>query len=149
VVWSPDGSRLATIDSGGAVRLWDPVSAEELRNITVSGTAVAWSPDGSRLAVGQYDGRVEWWDPATGVRHGIVAPPGSKEVSALAWSLDGSALATGRTDGLVTVHNLVHGDRPVQLRLDEVIDIQWTRGGLAVAKSAGVTVLDVVGDPIR
>jgi WD40 repeat protein len=62
VVWSPDGSRLASFaPDDRTVRLWDPTSGTLLHTLdhTDQVTSVVWSPDGSRLASGSDDGTVE------------------------------------------------------------------------------------------
>ena len=79
VVWSPDGSRLATM--GAALRLhgdqmmriWDAETwaliAEFPGGIFTGDTfyanAIAWSPDGSKLASTSDDGRIILWDGET------------------------------------------------------------------------------------
>ena len=59
VVFSPDGTLLATASFGGGAKLWDPVSGKEL--FTLSGHlnavyGVDFRPDGSHLAVASRDG---------------------------------------------------------------------------------------------
>jgi WD40 repeat protein/serine/threonine protein kinase len=71
VVFSPDGTRLATSgpDPGGAPRLWDVATGRELRRFdrkmtgldgnvipAMWGGHIAWSPDGLRLAIGAANG---------------------------------------------------------------------------------------------
>ena len=53
VVFSPDGTRLATASFDGSAKLWDAVSGKEL--LTLSGHAanvfgVTFSPDGKTIA---------------------------------------------------------------------------------------------------
>jgi WD40 repeat protein len=60
VAFSPDDRRLAS--SGDSVRLWDPLTGEEVLHLEVDGIAeqVAFSPDGKRLAARA--GEVLLWD---------------------------------------------------------------------------------------
>jgi len=65
---SPDGRRIATMDIGGQVTIWDARSGR--RMVTVKegplfGT-LTFSPDGRFLAVGGEDQTIRVWDTATG-----------------------------------------------------------------------------------
>ncbi|WP_370418973.1 toll/interleukin-1 receptor domain-containing protein [Streptomyces sp. QH1-20] len=95
--WSPDGQRIATGQSDGNVRLWNPATLTPLR--TLSGgqrmiDSVEWSPSGDRIAAGSYGGTLHVWNTRTGT------PVGDRTfksvVSALSWSPDGNRLAVGR-----------------------------------------------------
>ncbi|MEU9013206.1 toll/interleukin-1 receptor domain-containing protein [Streptomyces sp. NPDC048479] len=94
--WSPDGSRIATGQSDGNVRVWNPATLTPLR--TLSGgqrmiESVEWSPSGDRIAAGAYGGTLHVWNTHTGT------PVGDRffnsGVSALSWSPDSNRLAVG------------------------------------------------------
>jgi WD40 repeat protein len=60
LAFSPDGSRMATIDDHGMLRVWDPVSGEllsEVSDLEQQGRAVEFSPNGQLLATA---GTAEW-----------------------------------------------------------------------------------------
>jgi WD40 repeat protein len=115
--YSPDSSRLATINEDNSVKLWDARIGQELFTLkghTFPVRCVAFSPDGARLAsasmsnmqFGQgryvYPGEVKVWDARTGQQ--LLALNGhTGGVSSLAFSPDGARLATGSEDGTVKV----------------------------------------------
>jgi WD40 repeat protein len=108
LVYSPDGRRLAAVDSCG-VRLWDIATGQQMHPMTghtASVTDVAFLPDGRRL-VGSAAGEMLLWDIATGrvvQEHrapqlrttGLMPIPGGREIHVISglgayftWSLEG------------------------------------------------------------
>lgn len=77
--WSPDGRRLATLDSENAIRLWDAASGQAVRAIPAPAPGgqrawipdererkrLVWSPDGKRLALA-VSTAIEVWDTDSG-----------------------------------------------------------------------------------
>jgi WD40 repeat protein/serine/threonine protein kinase len=64
VAFSPDGSRIATAETDGSVRLWDGTTGEEqlvLWGHRSEVASVAFSPDGSRLVSVGLDGTLLVW----------------------------------------------------------------------------------------
>ncbi|MDY3554341.1 sigma-70 family RNA polymerase sigma factor [Gemmata sp. JC717] len=121
LAWSPDGKSLATSDLGAKVaemqvRLWDPATGKELRQMQIKGSSgmaesLAFTADGQSLICGDNRGIIRLWDPATGSEKspaGLPGPVGYMAVSpdgkTLAFSTGGIALwdlAKGREIGML------------------------------------------------
>ncbi|NMB88166.1 MAG: WD40 repeat domain-containing protein, partial [Chloroflexi bacterium] len=77
-VFSPDGSRLATVSADGTARLWDSASGKLLHTLTGHHGWVlraAFSPDGARLITSGEDNSLRLWDVATGEELGAFPNP--------------------------------------------------------------------------
>ncbi|MEO8953572.1 MAG: protein kinase [Ktedonobacteraceae bacterium] len=105
VVWSSDGSRIASAGAGTTVQVWEAVSGKELltyRGHLNSVRALVWSPDGSRIASVAGDTTVHIWHASTGepyVEEDIHTHP----INALAWSPDGRRIASGDSENSVCI----------------------------------------------
>lgn len=74
LVWSPDGTKIASASLDHTVQVWDALSGEPLLNYRGhSGiiTSLAWSPDGTRIVSGggYPECLIQVWDAQTGVLH--------------------------------------------------------------------------------
>jgi WD40 repeat protein/beta-lactamase regulating signal transducer with metallopeptidase domain len=96
LVFSPDGSTLASSSWDLTIRLWNPKTGNPLREFasTEAVARLAFSPDGQTLASGSEDKILTLWDVADGSElarvEGFRGP-----IYALAFSPDGRRIATG------------------------------------------------------
>jgi RNA polymerase sigma factor (sigma-70 family) len=101
LVYSPDGAMLASCDSGSVIRLLDPATGKEIRQIRPRGDSIrsfAFAPDGKALATASFQSTsLKLWDVATGKEMRQV-PCGDSGVSAIAFSADGKAFAAALRD---------------------------------------------------
>ncbi|XVV39235.1 WD40 repeat domain-containing protein [Streptomyces sp. CA-100214] len=107
---SPDGSRLATIDISGRVRVWEASSGAQLCELPRRNRMkeVAFSNSGTHLLTVADDGIVYGWDLATGSELHQFFPG---ECRATAFSADGCRLFTGPEYGAVTTWDTYTGAR--------------------------------------
>ncbi len=97
LAFSPEGDRLAVVETHGAIRIWqlNPVSLL----LTIPGpvsneSQLTFDPAGKRLAAEAWDGSISLWDAVTGVQ--LLALRGhSRPVRHFAFSPDGKQLAAG------------------------------------------------------
>lgn len=110
--WSPDGTRLATGDRKGAVRMVDttalgamPDAAVEFGTYGVAVWRIAWSPDGRMLATASADGTVRLWDAATGRELQQIAGHGAG-MYGVAFGPDGTVVATSGADHTARLYDV-------------------------------------------
>ena len=116
IVFSSDGTRLATGGGMRYVRIWDAASGNKLLEVR-HGTWVhstVFSPDGTRLASGSGDKTARIWDVASGRKLLEVRHNGS--VIAVAFSPDGTRLATCSYDSTARIWDVASGRKLLEVR---------------------------------
>jgi WD40 repeat protein len=109
VVFSPDGTRLASSSADGSVLLWDPRTQRLLTRLEGhegETRGLAFSPDGRTLATGSLDRTLRLWNPADGRPLGVLQAWFSGECSALAFVPPGSAPGAGMLISANTPYSL-------------------------------------------
>jgi WD40 repeat protein/class 3 adenylate cyclase len=141
VLFSQDGSMLATVGDDGALKVWDPETGDMLSNVSGDGIVFgpSFSADGSLVSASWPDeGSVRIVDPATGrVRRTIDGIETQPFETAL--SPDGRSIAVSM--GFVpeaTVFDVTTGERRFELRghLYPIGSIAWTPDGRRIATGA-------------
>jgi WD40 repeat protein len=155
VAFAPDGKTLAASEVDNTIRLYDPATGKQLRELTgheSAASALLFSPTGKLLFSAGYDGRVYAWDVASGkqIRQFAGPVPGSEinpenpnrgGVAYLALSPDGATLVTSGDYGtrlcevatgkvrrhLIKVAPLVNSGAPYAIAVRQLLD-----GGVAV-----------------
>jgi WD40 repeat protein len=104
LVFSPDGTRLASASEDGTAHLWDAATGALLHTLTghtAKVLSVAFRPDGARVVTASADGTVRQWDARTGQP---AEPPFERHVSEVlvaVYSPDGQLVASGGRDRTV------------------------------------------------
>jgi WD40 repeat protein/DNA-binding SARP family transcriptional activator len=138
VAYSRDGSMLATTGDDGAVRVWDPLTGDEVSSFEDRGGDVVWgpsfSPDGARLAAAwPTEALVRVLDVSSGQ---VVSEIESVESFSTSFSPDGERIALGDyierevkvVDALSGAEVMTLGDHEL-----DVFDVQWSPDGQWIA----------------
>ena len=111
LVFSPNGTSLASGSEDNLVRIWDLTSSKKpilLRKHTGWVNVLAFSPDGKILASGSTDKTVVLWDTTTGEL--LATLKGHiNGIAALTFSPDGALFVSGSTDGTIKFWDTVSG----------------------------------------
>ncbi|HEX7557158.1 MAG TPA: WD40 repeat domain-containing protein, partial [Leptolinea sp.] len=104
IVFSPDGSQMASSSEDGNTYLWETTGWTLLKNLQTKGSnALAFSTDNLVLAVAGEG--IEFWDTASGnLLTEFQGTPGS--LTKLAVTADGKILAAGSTDGTIRLYGI-------------------------------------------
>lgn len=140
LVWSPDGTRIASASHDGTIQVWNARTRKT--SFTYRGhmdpvVAVAWSPDGQRLASGSLDKTAKVWDVLTGqvlqTYHGH-----SGFVYSVAWSPDGKHVASSSADHEVHVWDAANGETPLIAHVHSapVTAVSWSPDGRYLASGS-------------
>jgi eukaryotic-like serine/threonine-protein kinase len=97
LAWSPDGRRIASIDSTANALVWDAPTGKTLSSFNYLGhrqiRAIAWSLDGKYIAIGDDSSSIETRNAATGEIR--IRKHTRGKVEAVVWSPDGKRIGAG------------------------------------------------------
>ncbi len=140
VVWSPDGTRIASASLDNTVQVWDATDGGHVltyRGHTDHVLNLAWSPDGNYLASVGTDKTVQIWRPADG-GHVFTYTGHTDWVLGVAWSSDSRRIASSSSDKTAQVWDAVDGGHVFVYNghTDAVITTAWSPDGTRIASSS-------------
>jgi WD40 repeat protein len=153
VSWAADGQTVASSSQGGAIRVWNGASGQELHNYFQDANApmraLAFAPTGTQLVVGGDDGIIRMWNgttcqmPGNGDgAHCMDVPQrmqaSLKAIRSLAWSPNGRFLAVGADDGMLLIWDVAQNRKLLTSQQNgSVHSITWSPDGKQLASAAG------------
>lgn len=122
IAYSPDGSKLVSVNKLGDVTLWDlatgfPIwsGTQDRDRFNTWAMSVAYSPDGTIIASGGQFPRINIWDAQTGAKLQSLAGH-SASILCLAFSPNGQTLVSGSGDTTLKVWRRDAGGNWVEVR---------------------------------
>jgi WD40 repeat protein len=112
IVYSPDGSLIATSSLDGTIRFWDAADGSPIRTLTGHGggvNSIAFSPDGQQIVSGSDDRSAIIWNVADGSVQRILRPLMESRVVEVEFSPDGSLVAMGGNRCVVELRRVPSG----------------------------------------
>jgi WD40 repeat protein len=140
VVFSPDGTRLASCSDDNTVRLWDAHTGGAIGDPMVGHTdsvnSVVFSSDGTHLASCSHDDTVRLWDAHTGGAIGDPMVGHTFSVNSVVFSPDGTRLASCSFDNTVRLWDARTGGAigdPMVGHTDSVNSVVFSPDGTRLA----------------
>jgi len=149
VVFSPDGTRLATTCRDGTARVWDAATGRELARMKSGNTvfksaviAVIFSSDGTKLATASSDHTARVWDMTSIGENSpliVATMPHSSQVETMVFSLDGTKISTASWNKDITTWNVTTGQRLGKINLENSVYVAaFNTDGTSLATPFGV-----------
>lgn len=131
LAWSPDGSSIASANSGSLVTIWDATNAQKVGELVHQDRIydIEWSPNGDSLAVGHLAGVSIWNAPFWS--EGEPTALDIENARFVRWSSDGNRLAVVTKASQVELWD-VSGENPIYYLLGPsafMFDIAWSPDG--------------------
>ncbi|MBK8428845.1 MAG: PD40 domain-containing protein [Lewinellaceae bacterium] len=137
VMWSPDGTKIATSSKDKSSILWSAATGEKLFTLqqTAKINGVMWSPDGTKvltISSGFENGAVVW-SAATGERLRVIDY--AFEVVAADWSPDGTKIALASTNKPILIWSTATENELFSLTDITFIpqSVKWSPDGKSIA----------------
>ena len=139
--WSPDGSRILTVDYNseiGGAKVWDAATGEVLLDLFPADFAYgvatgAWSPDGTRIVTFSEDALGRVWDAENGEELLVfTAVSGGEDAM---WSPNGERFLVAGLSGVVKVYDAASGEELLNYEIGVPSGASWSPDGNYIAVS--------------
>jgi WD40 repeat protein len=141
VIWSADGSQIASSSQDRGIRLWDAKTGSQLLHLAGTGrsgavTSVAWSPDSQTLISGSSAKSIRVWNVRNQKSNPRQGHSGS--VNSVAFSPNGEMYASGSSDRTIRVCVASNDKLHITLKghTGSVLCIAWSPDGKMLASSS-------------
>ncbi|KAJ4076770.1 hypothetical protein NW756_012779 [Fusarium oxysporum] len=140
VVFSKDGTLIASGSWDNTIKIWNMVTGEEERTLeghTDWVNSVIFSNDGKLIASGSRDNTVKIWNMVTGEEEGTLKGH-TDSVNSVVFSNDGTLIASGSDDSTVKIWNVVTGEeeRTLEGHTDWVNSVVFSNDGKLIASGS-------------
>ena len=147
IVWSPDGSMIASAASDGSIVIRKIKTGETLQRLKAHWGWVNdldWSPDGSTVISVGDDGDVILWNPITGNMLRKLEDH-SKPLYCVAWSPAGDRFATAGLDDQIIVWDSQLGKLLARYPTESegILSLAWSPDGTRLAAGTGINSVQV------
>lgn len=140
VAFSPDGTKLATGDVEGGLRLWEVATNKLLLNFEGHigwVWSTAWSPDGRILASCSSDKTIRLWDTQTKECINILKGHTSS-IWSIAFSPNGEIIASGSDEPIIRLWDVKSGECSKTLRghTGRILSVTFSQDGQTLASGS-------------
>jgi len=148
VVWSPDGSYIASASDDKLVLICDSTNGKTI--LTYNGhkdiiNALAWSRDGQFIASASADKTVQVWEALTGKL--VTTYKGHRAaVNSVSWSSNGQFIASGSDDHTVQAWSVAKGSILLNYleHTNAVLSVAWSPDNRKIASGSWDTTVQVI-----
>ena len=139
VVFSPDGTKLASASNDGTARIWDIATGEAIREFKVDAglTYAVFDPSGTHLSISTRNGHILTFDVSDGtLAHDLAAH--DTAIWWLAYSPDGSRIASASSDMTARVWDSATWELLLTLEghVNELTSIAYSPDGTQIATAS-------------
>ncbi|MCA9126040.1 MAG: protein kinase [Planctomycetales bacterium] len=137
--WRPDSSRLAIVGDDRTIRIWNPETSTNIREIdghSASIWSVDWSRDGKWLLTGSHDRSIRIWQAADAADDHTINTEPIHVVEDISWSPDDSLIAVAGEHHCLMIFDAGTGKRVASLdggHSRPLQFVEWNPSGRQVA----------------
>jgi WD40 repeat protein len=151
IVFSPDGTQIASGSGDRTIYIWDRVTTGQLATTSIEAASyvysVAFSPDGRRIVSGCNNSPyIQMWEVVTRTPVSLLFEGHTRSVFSIAFSPDGRWIASGSADHTVRIWDAHLGknlDGPMNGHTHWIRSITFSPDGLRIASGSDDTTVRV------